>query len=96
MPLVFTIRVVPLSGRCTCILDKNDTLKCFLKNPPEKGKANKELIKLIARALNVPQDRVQISAGQKARTKTITIETEHTYEHLLAALGIEQQTSLFD
>ena len=93
MALTVMIRVVPSSGRSLCVLDKNERLRCFLKNPPEKGKANKELCKIIAKACKKPQDCVQIIMGQTSRSKTIKIESDLTYEQLLFALGIEKQTS---
>jgi len=45
MSLVFDLKVVPRSGRNKWVLDKSGKLKCYLKSPPEKGLANKELIK---------------------------------------------------
>ena len=95
MALTVEIKVVPSSGRNTWMLDKAGTLKCYLKSPPERGLANKELIKLIAKALGIPKSDVEIVAGATSRKKRIKIETNITLEQFLAALGIERQQSLF-
>jgi hypothetical protein len=42
--------------------------------PPEKGKANKELIKLLAGALGVRKDQVEIVSGQRARRKRVRVD----------------------
>ena len=39
MSLVIEIKVFPSSGRQKFVIDKSGKLKCYLKNPPEKGKA---------------------------------------------------------
>lgn len=95
MVLVFNVKVVPSAGRVAWVYDKNGMLKCFLSSPPEKGKANKELIKLIAKALNVPQLAVSIVAGDTSRNKRIEVDASITLEQLTTALGLEKQLDLF-
>ncbi len=41
--------------------------------PPDKGKANAAIIKLLAKALGVAKSTLSVSAGETARLKTITI-----------------------
>ncbi len=41
--------------------------------PPDKGKANASIIKLLARALGAPKSTLSVSTGETARLKTITI-----------------------
>lgn len=95
MSLIVEVKVVPSAGRVAWVYDKNGTLKCFLSSPPEQGKANKELVKLIAKALKVPQMAVTIVAGATSRNKRIEIEGAMSLEQLTAALGLEKQLSLF-
>lgn len=95
MALCVEIRVSPSSGKSQCQLDKAGRLKCFLKSPPERGAANKELIKILAQALRVPLANVTIITGLTSRTKTIKIDTSITYEELLQKLGIEKQETLW-
>lgn len=93
--LIFDVKVVPSSGKNKWILDKSGILKCFLKNPPLQGKANNELIKTVAQAVDIPSMFVSIITGQESRKKKIKIEANITYQMLLHKLGIEQQTTLF-
>jgi uncharacterized protein len=96
MAFTCNIRVTPNSGRCVGMLDKSKRLRFFLKSPAQEGKANRELIKTIAKALGIPQDMVEILVGATARTKTIRVNSNHSYAQLLNALGIENQKTLFD
>ena len=49
-------------------------LKARVRAPPEKGKANAALEKLLAKALGAPKSSVQVARGATARLKTIEIE----------------------
>jgi len=51
-----------------------EALKVSVTAPPEKGKANKALERLLARALSVPASAVAIVAGSLSRSKTVHIE----------------------
>lgn len=94
MPLQIVIKVSPSSGRQAWTVDKNGQLKCFLKSPPEKGLANKELIKLLAHSLHLSQDAITIVGGLTSRTKRILIQTTMTLSEVESILGIERQQSL--
>jgi uncharacterized protein len=96
MPLMIELKVIPSAGRIAWILDKSGQLKCYLKSPPEKGKANAELIKLIAKAVGISQDRVIIVAGATDRKKRIKIEAAINFDQLLSFLSIDRQQGLFD
>ena len=96
MPTVFDIKVVPASGRNKWILDKSGKLKCYLKNPPEKGLANKELVTLLAKVLSIPKSDVEIVSGAMSRNKILKVELDITFDQLLALLGIEVQKSVFE
>lgn len=95
MAFILDIKVVPSSGKTGFVLDKSGVLKCFLKSPPEKGKANQELIKTLAKALGVTQDKVSLIGGLASRSKRVKIEQDFTFDSLLAVLGIERQISVF-
>ncbi|HML19605.1 MAG TPA: DUF167 domain-containing protein [Candidatus Dependentiae bacterium] len=94
MSLQLIVKVVPSSGKHGWTVDKSGQLKCFLKNPPEKGLANKELVKLLANALRVPQDAITLVGGLTSRTKRLLIETSMTLAQVEQILGIERQQSL--
>ncbi|HEY4231542.1 MAG TPA: DUF167 domain-containing protein [Thermoanaerobaculia bacterium] len=46
-----------------------------LKSPPVDGKANAELIALVASRFRCPKDAVTIRAGRSGRTKLVTVDT---------------------
>ena len=96
MPLIIEVVVKPNSGKSLCTLDKSGNLTCFLKSPPEKGRANKELIKLLAKALRITQQAVEIIGGATSRKKRLYLETHKTFDDVLHALGIEKQMNMFN
>lgn len=87
--LTIQIKAVPSSGRESWKIDKSGTLKAFLKSPAQKGLANKELIKRIAKLCKVNQDQVVIIQGATIRKKVIKINTLLTYEQFLDLLGLK-------
>lgn len=72
--LYFKVRVIPGSAKTELkdIMDDN-TLKITVKAPPEKGKANKELIKYISGIFNVSTNNIVIAGGLTGRSKVIHI-----------------------
>ncbi len=95
MAFVFDVKVVPRSGRFGWAINKAGQLKCYLKSPPENGKANKELIKSVAKALGISSDMVTIIVGKTGRKKKIKIDIEMTFNMLLESLEIEWQMDMF-
>lgn len=96
MPLIVDIKVIPNAGRVGCKLDKRGQLKCYLKSTPKQGRANKELIRLLAKSLGIMPSNISIVTGKISRKKRIRIDQEITLPMLFSALGIERQFSVFD
>lgn len=94
MALILEIKVVPLSGRSGFELDKQGNVKCFLKSAPEKGAANKELIKLLSKELKVPQNDIDIIAGLTVRKKKIKLHVAMTLKQFYDKLGLSYQKNL--
>jgi uncharacterized protein (TIGR00251 family) len=92
MSLLVTLKVIPSSGRSGFTLDASGKLKVYLKSPPEDGKANKELIQLLAKALGCTQDLITIVSGATSRTKKIKIDVPLTYDDVISRLGFALQT----
>lgn len=71
------VKVLPCSSKneITDIMD-NETVKIRIATPPEKGKANKELIKFLSKELNVPKDEIIIISGKTDQVKLLKISTE--------------------
>lgn len=96
MPIIIDVKVFPSSGYNKWIIGNYGKLKCYLKNPPEKGLANKELIKLLSKALSIVKSDIEIISGAKSRNKRLKISIDLTFDQILGLLGIEKQQSLFD
>lgn len=64
-----TIKVIPNSDRNE-LKEENNQLKLYLKAKPEKGKANKELIKFFKKEFGL---RVEIKSGEKGREKVLEV-----------------------
>lgn len=96
MSLIIDVKVVPQSGKQLFKLDKTGRLTCYLKSAPERGLANKELIKFIAKVLSIPLASIEIVAGKTSRNKRVRLKVDIKFEHLLQQLGIEQQLELFN
>lgn len=50
------------------------SLNAHLKSPPVDGKANEELIKLLAKNFDVPKLSIRIKSGATSRQKLIEID----------------------
>lgn len=68
-----TVKVIPRSGRQQVAIVSDGELKCHLQSPPEDGKANKELIELLAETLKIPKRSVAVVQGFTSRIKTVEI-----------------------
>lgn len=71
--VVINVRVIPRSGQSCLSGTRGDALLARLQAPPVDGKANDELIDLIAAALDVPARAVSIVAGERSRQKRVRV-----------------------
>ena len=94
MAFYVDIKVVPSSKKQGFVFDKSGVLKCHLKSPPEKGKANAELVALIAKRLKIPKNDVSIVLGQTSRKKRIKIMQDIDFERFLEMVGLERQLTI--
>jgi uncharacterized protein (TIGR00251 family) len=69
-----TIQVTVKPNSRTSELEESDGIwLARVKSPPVDGKANKELLELIAEHFNVPRSRITIKSGAGARIKRVQI-----------------------
>ncbi len=67
------VKVVPGASRSKVVGMLGDRLKLAVAAPPEGGKANKAVCKLISEGLGVPGRDVVVSVGTSKPQKTLTI-----------------------
>ena len=69
------VKITPNAGRNEVTGLKDGILQIKIKAPPEKGKANKELVDFLSERLGVKKSTIFIIKGQTSRNKVITVET---------------------
>ena len=67
------VKVLPRSYRDEIVGKKDEVYKIKLAAPAIEGKANKALLKLLAKKLDLPKREIRIISGERSRTKTIGI-----------------------
>ncbi len=71
--MILKLKVIPSSSK-DCIAGwLDDTLKVKVKAPPEKGKANKAIIKVLEKNLELPKGSITITSGSTSCRKVIEI-----------------------
>ena len=71
---VIQVRVKP-NSRVSALEEMNDgTWLAQLKSPPVDGKANEELIGLVAKQFGCRKSEVSIKSGASSRTKLVRID----------------------
>lgn len=84
--LYVEVTVTPSSGRQEWKLDKSGRLKCFLKSAPEHGKANDELVRFVAKSLDIPQSKVVLTSGASSRKKRLCLVVDVPLSEILKKL----------
>jgi len=69
----FNVKVVPGSSRDQIVGWLGDALKIRVTAPPEKGKANEAVIDLLAEALGISSDDIEVVSGHSSPSKIIAI-----------------------
>ena len=74
-----SVRLTPNAGRdgidgAEETADGDVVLKARVTAVPEKGKANKALIELVAKSLKVPKSSISVVSGDTARKKILRID----------------------
>jgi len=67
------VKVIPSSSRDCIVGWLEDTLKVKVRAPAEKGRANKAVIALLARTLDLPAQHIVIVSGDTSPLKNMEI-----------------------
>ncbi len=72
--LTLKLKVVPRASRDAVVGWMGNRLKIAVTAPPEKGRANAAVVKLLARTLGIPGSNLRITAGKSSPAKTVSID----------------------
>ena len=72
--LIFNVKVVPRASRSELVGEQDGTLRVRIAAPPVAGAANEELIRLLAKKLEVRASSVTIVSGEASRMKKIAVK----------------------
>jgi len=73
--MIISIRVIPNAGKNE-IIKENSHLRIHLNAPPENGKANKLLIRMLADFFKTKKNDIRIIKGSKSREKIVEINNQ--------------------
>ncbi|MBI4682267.1 MAG: YggU family protein [Nitrospirae bacterium] len=71
--LTIKIKVEPRSSKSGIVGPYGDALKVKLTSPPVEGRANKELIEVLAKGFGIAKKDVEIISGQSSKNKTVKL-----------------------
>ena len=94
-PILIRIKAVPGASRDSIAGLLGDRLKVRISAPPEGGKANKAICKLVAKALGIKPAQVVLHAGQTNPEKTIRIDG-CSIEDITTGFGIDPAAIMMD
>ena len=70
---ILKVKVKPNSKQQSIEEETDGSLKIYLKSLPIDGKANQELIKLLAKKFNVKKSEITIKSGLSSKNKLIEL-----------------------
>ena len=86
--LLLRVKIVPGASKDTIAGLLGDRLKIRISAPPEGGKANEAIRRLLAKTLGIRQGQVHITSGRASQEKLIRID-DLSIEQAMSALGLD-------
>jgi len=68
-----SVKVQPGASKNELLGLKGDVLRLKIAAPPEKGKANKELVDFLSQRLGIPKADIAIVSGHTSRQKVVSV-----------------------
>jgi uncharacterized protein len=72
--IIVSVKTQPGARRNRIVGEYGGRLKLAVTAAPEKGKANKAVIELLAGALHIPESSIHIISGESSRDKRLMID----------------------
>ena len=69
-----SIRLTPRASRDAIAGFEGETLRVRVTAPPVEGRANRALVRLLAKRLSLPRGAVRVVAGQASRNKVVAVD----------------------
>ena len=69
-----SVRLTPRASREEIAGFEGETLRVRVTAPPVEGRANRALVRLLAKRLGLPRGAVRVVAGQTSRSKVVAID----------------------
>lgn len=84
MSATLACKVTPKSGKdqvTGCLTSDDGSVEACVRvtAPPDKGKANKAVAKLLAKELGVPKSSVQVARGETSHHKLFALDCEQDH-----------------
>ena len=83
--VIINVRAAPRSSRAGLDGTVGDALKVRIRSAPVEGKANKELVEVLADAFGMPKSSVVFKGGETSKTKRLLLRGA-TKESILSRL----------
>lgn len=71
--VIINLRIVPRAAKNEICGIHDEAIKVRLQAPPVDGKANKALIKFMAKTLGIRQSDIEIISGESSRNKRVHV-----------------------
>jgi len=85
--IVIAVRVSPRGSRSEIVGVKDGHLRIKTTAPPVDGRANKDVIRQLAKAFNVPPSRVTLRKGATGRYKSFLIDSPRVIPDWVAEIS---------
>ncbi len=84
--LVLALKISPKAAKSEILGVEGEELKLKIAAVPEKGEANMEVVRFLAKALGFPKSQVVLLSGEASRHKKVLLKGANP--SILALLGI--------
>ncbi len=71
--MIIKIKVEPRSSKSGIVGPYGDAIKVKLTSPPVEGKANRELVEVLAKNLGIAKKNIEIISGKSSRNKIVKL-----------------------
>ena len=71
--VAFKVKVIPNSSVSKIMEVTEEFVKIKLNSPPIEGRANKEVINLLSKVLDIPKTSIELVSGDKSKLKTLNV-----------------------